>query len=190
MKRANEIYNAVAEFINDNELTSNQLSHVVALMAAQMPNAHSGLVEMFLFADLTGGEGTSCLTRLSGGVDPGRATPVGFMLDGPSKVSHSETPKEDERPTVLFKKHHEFDTTYIADRHNTALLCKFHEQGVPDIEDFDEKKSDELLVHMSYGHVNGGFVVHFYRPGHSHVVLHGEFTLDSFIPVRVQVTNG
>jgi|GEM_PF-3362456 len=191
MKRANSAYNHVATLLNDGGLTANELSHVVALLAAQMPNAHAGLIELFLFADGVGDPDQPKLVRVTGGVDPGTMTPYGFVLNGPSKVTHGGTPeREQDRPVVRMRRMVEFDDRYFADKHNTALLCKFHEHRIPDAQDYAEKNSDELIIRFSYGHIGGGFNVHCFRPGHSHVILRGAFTLESFIPVRVEVTNG
>lgn len=189
MTNANLTYTAIAEFINSLQADRHEVAHAITLLAAQMPNASPTLIQVFLHAEgLNVMDHGKQLVRVNGMIDPHTAIhPSGMEVVEPEKITNHEMPDENEKPTVEVWEHPHREDGYCADKVNMKTLCSFHEVLPPAPEHFDEKGTDELILKLGYGHINGGFNLHFYRdPDQVAVVqLFGEFTLESFIPVRV-----
>jgi hypothetical protein len=180
MTRSNELYNKIAAFLNENNVTPAEVNHVMVLIRAQLPRANQQIIEAFLHTDaLAVTDVGDPLTRIKGLIEPARN---GFDI-AKDKPVWQETPDEEDRPEVVFRPHSE--GVYQLDAYNTGLLCKFHEKHPPKTEAFEENSGPMLRVH--YGHVGGGFEIAFQPDGHSLVSLTPPFNLDSFVPVKVRV---
>lgn len=191
MNNSNLVYKAIAEFINELQADRHDIAHAITLLAAQMPNASPSLIQVFLHADgmevMDNGE---MLPRLDSMIDPNSTiTTETVEHRGEPKVTTGEMPESDsERPIVRVWEHPHLEDAYQADKHNTKVLCSFHQSMPPAAEDFKRKDATELIIHLGYGHINGGFNIHFYEGEQdSTIQLFGEFTLESFIPVRVEL---
>ena len=188
MNNGNRTYNAIAAFINGLQRDPHEVAHAITLLAAQMPHTSPNLIEVFVFADNIQiedhGRG---LTRLDNFTDPVESYNQ-FAAPMPD-IAHEvhELPNSDERPEVRVDEHPTTFNSYIADKHNTGVLCKFHSKTPPLPDDFAAAGAKELVNHFAYAHIEGGFNVR-HQPGADSIVqLFGAFTIDSFIPVSVVV---
>jgi hypothetical protein len=183
MIRAHQVYESLAECLNlFDDLTTQEVAHISCLIAAQLPHAAPGVVAAFQHADQTEMEEMgSPLLRLRAGIEPGSSG----QRETTVETTHAVSPEEGEPiPVVTAKRQGD---AYLLDKHSTILMCKFHEQRFPTPEDFDAQDARTFLINISYGHVSGGFSLRIHRPGWSAMTLAGEFTIESFIPVRVVV---
>lgn len=183
----NLVYRAIADFINSLQADRHDIAHAITLMSAQMPNATPTMIQIFLHAEGLEMEGNGeQLPRLDGMLDPHGAITMGHVVEE-EKATTATVPQEQERPVVLMWVHPRIEDAYGLDRHNVKVLCSFHELIPPAKEDFEKRNSDQLVMKLGYGHIDGGFNIHFFEDDDAYVQLFGEFTPDSFIPVRVQL---
>lgn len=183
----NLVYRAIADFINSLQADRHDIAHAITLMGAQMPNATPTMIQIFLHAEGLEVEANGeQLPRLIGMLDPNHAITMGHAVSE-EKVTTATVPKADERPVVLMWVHPKIEDAYGIDRHNVKTLCSFHELIPPAPEDFEKKNADELVMKLGYGHVSGGFNIHFFENSTYYVQLFGEFTVEHFIPVKVQL---
>ena len=180
------MYESVAECLNlIDDLSTQELAHIVSLMAAQVPHAAPALQASFAGADARikdeRGEG---LERIKSGYAPGTTPPAASN----TRVTFGATPDADEIiPVVQMKAVSGSDRLFAVDTYNTTILCKFHEQMLPREEDFIQSGSSVMVLNLAYGHINGKCCVKIYSKGHSTVSLSGDFNVESFIPIRVEL---
>lgn len=192
MKNGNQTYNALVDYINEMDIDPHELMHAVSLLAAQLPNSPVSLIEVFLFADgIELSDSGRKLKRVIGMTDPENSLGNQGMViqDDPVKVENMNYPDEDwERPVVTMSRT-EFDQCYRLDKHNTALMCKFHTHNPPMRSEFDEENVEELIIRVAYSHIEGGFNIRCQKdpPGSSIIQLYGEFTIHTFLPVRIKI---
>lgn len=162
----------------------NDIVHLTVLISAQFPHADPIMRKAFLDVN----------ERLvDAGHDPLPLLKCGSLSDITGKVPKTDTlfttsampESDDDRPTVRFRRMS--PDTYQLDRHNTNLLCKFHEYHAPSGSKFEELGVQAIVRDMRYAHIGGGFRITHFRGGDSLVAIVNPFTIESFIPIRVEV---
>ena len=182
--KGNEHYNDVAAVVNSLDLAPHELTHVVLLMVAQLPDvvipqAHAH----FATSDKIEVENTSePLTRLNAGVEPDVD-----HVDPDIQGIVGQLPEENEIPTVLFYLTDQNDV-YVLDKMNTQTLTEFHHKSVPSEAIFEREGKDVLIRWFQFTNIRGRFSVHYQRNGESLVHLMDGFTVNSFVLIKVQLT--
>lgn len=162
----------------------NDIVHITMLISAQFPHADPILKQAFLEVNDK---------VIDAGHDPLPVLKCGALVTLDGQVPRADTvfttsamPESDaDKPTVMFRQ--VGNGTYQLDKHGTDMLCKFHEFHAPADSAFDEMGVKTIVRDMKYAHVGGGFRITHFRGGDSLVLIIDPFTIESFIPIRVEV---
>lgn len=189
MSNGNHTYKAIVAYINSLGADRHEIQHAIVLIAAQMAHAPPNLIQVFLYAEGKEMEDThEQLPRLNGMVDP-NSTITRSMVEEQPESHMTDVPDVEDRPIVQMWVHPHIEAAYQANKNNMKTLCSFHNCLPPQEKDFTHKGATELTLTMSYGHVDGGFVFHFFSDGDAYLQLFGEFSIESFMTVRIELIN-
>lgn len=173
-----ETYHRIVKGILDADLTDQEKVALIMMLSAQIPNAIS--ISRVIYNEMN----IYCL-KIKGD----RLLTVGLMcpITGNRVKSTSTNMFEDgdDKPVVRLTPRDDPPRSFDMSPGDAATMCKFHMIEPPSEKDIKEKGI--ITIRIIYNHVSGCAYVYHTNNEPPVLQLTGDFSLDSFLPVKIEL---